>query len=324
MYFGGEKMKCKALLMAAGILAAAIPSHAITAWTDGTYFKSNQVWVHADMGGAYPGITTERTYYHDDEPTVVGYQQWFNPDWVLGDEWHYNLSEGWHTDEVIGHYLAEEVIGRDGEVVIPGEWHTQTTWVSYCVDWTSPSAPYVTGTGGWVNHDVSVSAWGSWDNVSGIAGYGVNTSYVSNEGATGVYAWAWDAAGNYSGTTYNTIYIDKSAPSIASNFGAGEIGSNYISLSWNAASDAYSGLAGYNIFRNGSLLATLGSSATSYIDNGLSNLTDYTYYLEAVDNIGWKSSTGPLSLQTVPEPTSVICLMSGLAGAAGFIKRRKK
>ena len=56
--------------------------------------------------------------------------------------------------------------------------------------------------------------------------------------------------------------------------------SSQINLSWTASTDAV-GVAGYRIYRNGTLIAS--TSSTSYQNTGLASNTTYSYRVSAYD-----------------------------------------
>jgi chitodextrinase len=106
----------------------------------------------------------------------------------------------------------------------------------------------------------------------------------------------------------SSVYVsssDTSPPSIPANLTATSISATQINLSWTASTDNVA-VAGYQIFRNGSQIAT--STAPSYSDTGLTAATAYTYAIAAVDaagNVSGQSAaatatTAPASDSTPP------------------------
>jgi len=71
-----------------------------------------------------------------------------------------------------------------------------------------------------------------------------------------------------------------------------------IQLNWNASTDSGgSGLAGYRVYRNGSLAAS--PTTNSFLDTGLTANTSYSYTVAALDNAGNVSgSSGAVSVST--------------------------
>ncbi|HYO60072.1 carbohydrate binding domain-containing protein, partial [Archangium sp.] len=76
---------------------------------------------------------------------------------------------------------------------------------------------------------------------------------------------------------------DTTAPSVPSGLVVQSKTSTSVSLTWTASTDA-SGLAGYDVYRNGSLVGS--PSPASYTDTGLSAGTAYSYSVRARDTAG--------------------------------------
>jgi hypothetical protein len=133
------------------------------------------------------------------------------------------------------------------------------------MDGTAPSTPLVVGgSPSWLRAaSVKVSATGSSDTLTGLAGYESETStdggaswstatpgsslVVSAEGQTLVHFRALDLAGNASGWVSATVRLDRTAPSVPTVSGGSLVWENAPSLAVSASgsSDALSGLAGY-------------------------------------------------------------------------------
>jgi chitodextrinase len=78
-----------------------------------------------------------------------------------------------------------------------------------------------------------------------------------------------------------SIYnIDTTAPSVPTGLSATGISLSAISLSWNPSTDAV-GVTGYEVFREGSFIAT--TSGTNYTDTGRASSTTYMYTVRAFD-----------------------------------------
>jgi hypothetical protein len=101
---------------------------------------------------------------------------------------------------------------------------------------------------------------------------------------------ATDLEGAFADTTvvFNCLGADTTAPSVPTNLAGTGVSRQRIDLTWTASTDTAgtnqraSGLAGYKLYRDGSLRATLGL-VTSYSDTGLSTATTYSYRLSAFD-----------------------------------------
>ena len=160
----------------------------------------------------------------------------------------------------------------------------------------------------------------SSDNI-GVTGYNVfkngtflaattNTSYT----ATGLYAAtaytftvkAKDAANNTSANSNiaNVTTIDNTAPSTPTNLTAANTTQTTTNLAWNAATDNV-GVTGYNVYKNGTFLATI--TASPYTVTGLSATTTYTFTIKAKDAANNTSANS--------NTTSVTTLSNGGGGS---------
>ena len=90
---------------------------------------------------------------------------------------------------------------------------------------------------------------------------------------------------------------DAAAPTAPTNLSATAVSSSQINLTWTASTDAV-GVAGYNVYRGGSLVGT--SATNSYSSTGLSPSTLYTYTISAYDAAGNTSaqSSSPATATT--------------------------
>ncbi|GAB3955821.1 hypothetical protein GCM10027614_66300 [Micromonospora vulcania] len=153
---------------------------------------------------------------------------------------------------------------------------------------------------------------------SGIAGYDVyrNGSFLQSIGnvltfndtqpataTVSYYVRARDVAGNLSGnsnTVTRTGSGDTTAPSVPGTLSHSTSGST-ITLNWGASTDSGgSGLAGYNVYRNGSLIATLGTVLT-YQDSQPATAT-VSYYVRARDGAGNLSGNSNTVTRTGSNP----------------------
>src|SRR3989441_2597945 len=114
-----------------------------------------------------------------------------------------------------------------------------------------------------------------------------------------------DAAGNLATSadfTLTTLIAvpDLTPPSVPTNLGTSAVSSSQMNLSWTASTDNV-GVAGYNIYRGGSQIAT--TSLTSYSDTGLSPSIAYVYQVSAFDAAGNVSAqSAPASAVTLSGP----------------------
>jgi parallel beta-helix repeat protein len=117
---------------------------------------------------------------------------------------------------------------------------------------------------------------------------------------------ARDAADNRSGFSNAATVTtppsppDTEPPTAPSNLSATAVSPNRVDLSWTASSDN-EGVTGYEIFRDGSLLAEEGA-VTSYSDGSVSPSTTYSYQVRARDTAGNRSAFSSPATVTTPAP----------------------
>jgi len=104
-----------------------------------------------------------------------------------------------------------------------------------------------------------------------------------------------------------TVFIgggDNEAPTAPTNLNGTNITMTSVDLSWNASSDN-TGVTGYQVYQDGSLIATTGN--TYYNVTGLSSGTAYSYYVIAEDAAGNESAqsntVGVTTLTDTEAPT---------------------
>ena len=153
----------------------------------------------------------------------------------------------------------------------------------------------------------------SEDGAQSVAG-GISTTFTSNSADSylaGVAA--------FKTTTYTTPPppssspppSDTTPPSVPTNLSASVVSSSQINLSWTASTDNV-GVAGYQVFRNGSQIAA--TSATSYADFGLSPSTTYSYTVAAYDaagNVSGHSNVASATTAGTQSSTPISCTVQG-------------
>ena len=76
---------------------------------------------------------------------------------------------------------------------------------------------------------------------------------------------------------------DTTAPSVPTGVTATAQSATQIAVSWQASTDADSGVAGYRVYRNGAATPLASVATTSYTDSGLTPSTQYSYTVRAYD-----------------------------------------
>jgi hypothetical protein len=99
---------------------------------------------------------------------------------------------------------------------------------------------------------------------------------------------------------------DVTAPSTPSGLTATPTSSGSVRLVWKAASDD-KGLAGYDVFRDGKLVTSVGA-VTSFQDAFLAANTTYSYQVRARDRSGNRSALSPVRSVTTPPLTRVLTI----------------
>ncbi|HET6771591.1 MAG TPA: DNRLRE domain-containing protein, partial [Actinomycetota bacterium] len=97
---------------------------------------------------------------------------------------------------------------------------------------------------------------------------------------------------------------DTTPPSDPTNLNAVAISSNRVDMTWTASTDNV-GVTNYDIYRNSSLLTTVGA-VTSYSDTTASPNTTYSYQVRARDAAGNPSGLSNTSSATTPPAPSVL------------------
>ncbi|HSW85415.1 MAG TPA: Ig-like domain-containing protein [Candidatus Saccharimonadales bacterium] len=151
---------------------------------------------------------------------------------------------------------------------------------------------------------VTLNWTASTDNV-GVAGYYIvrnGTTIAQTTGSAATYVdstvnaqtsynyqvMAYDTAGNTSTLSLASNVTtppapESSPPTQPTNLVATAASTSQINLTWNASSDNI-GVTGYDVYRNGTKIAT--SSTNSFGDLGLAPATSYSYYVIARDAAG--------------------------------------
>jgi chitodextrinase len=174
-------------------------------------------------------------------------------------------------------------------------------------------------TAGVITYSSVTLNWTASTSSAGVAGYNIirngtkvgastSTSYtdtgLSPSTSYSYTVSAYDASGNTSNPSgaVTVMTLAVSAPTVPSGLSAGSITASCIVLSWTASSSPV-GVAGYNVFRNGTMVGT--SATASYTDTGLSASTSYSYTVSAYDAYGDTSAfSSALSVTTSVQSTT--------------------
>ena len=100
----------------------------------------------------------------------------------------------------------------------------------------------------------------------------------------------------------------------------------WVKLTWDAASDADSGVSGYNVYRNGELLATVGNT-TTYTDKATADETEYVYSVSAVNGGGTegeKSKEASVTTGILAPVVENVALLNPTTAVVSFNKSMDK
>lgn len=164
---------------------------------------------------------------------------------------------------------------------------------------------------------VSLS-WGASTDTggSGLAGYHIYRNGVqigttsgltyTDSSVTGwvTYAYtvsAYDNAGNVSvpSGALSIKVPDTIPPSVPSGVVATAANANEVDITWPAATDTGSGIAGYRVYRSGTLISTT-PAGPGYVDYAVAGGTALSYTIAAIDNAGNVSAQSTAASVTTP------------------------
>ena len=116
-------------------------------------------------------------------------------------------------------------------------------------------------------------------------------------GSAGAYAATATASSGWSMqlVALRPTTSDTTPPSVPANLSAAAVSQSQINLSWSPSTDNV-GVAGYQIFRNGTQIGT--TTATSYMDVNLAASTTYSYTVTAFDAAGNVSAQSTAAVAT--------------------------
>lgn len=108
-------------------------------------------------------------------------------------------------------------------------------------------------------------------------------------------------------TVIVNVAADTQAPSAPVLVSAVARSSTEVDLAWNASTDNV-GVAGYQVLRNGAVVAKVSGISLSYADTGATANTAYTYSLKAFDAAGnYSGASNAIQVTTPGAPISGVC-----------------
>ncbi len=138
---------------------------------------------------------------------------------------------------------------------------------------------------------------------------------VKHKDNTGRWSY-WSAPTSFS----VQFVLDNTAPTAPQSLTAEAPDFRTIVLSWSPSFDPESGIAGYEVYRAGNLLAANLTQLT-YTNSGLTENTPYTYRVVAVNGAGLKSAGAEVSVSTPPDLAPPALLSAEAASDSKIILR---
>ncbi|WP_374214400.1 discoidin domain-containing protein [Streptomyces sp. Je 1-79] len=182
------------------------------------------------------------------------------------------------------------------EVYGPATGDTQAPTVPASLAFTEPASGQVKLTWGASSDNTGVTGYDIYaDNTLLTSVAGNVTTYTDNRPANQTVTYhvrARDAAGNQSANS-NTVTRrgdtgDTQAPTTPASLAFTEPASGQVKLTWGASSDN-TGVTGYDIYADNTLLTSVAGNVTTYTDNRPANQT-VTYHVRARDAAGNQSA----------------------------------
>lgn len=149
---------------------------------------------------------------------------------------------------------------------------------------------------------------------------GTSSKVVAPAKTTAYKLTATNSAGSVTATvtvTVNAMALDTQPPSVPVLVSVSATGPNQVDLAWSASLDNV-GVAGYQIFRNGSVLTSVPGTTRAYSDRTASAATAYTFMVRAFDAAGNYSNPSPGGQVTTPAaPAATACPAAGNGAFTG-------
>src|SRR5213082_2864113 len=254
---------------------------------------------------------------------TVSQVQFFRDGNFIGSDSAAPYSVSWNTTSTNNGSHTLTAVATD---VLGVRWNSNPVTVTVSngppPDTTPPTVPTGLTASAVSSSQINLSWAASSDNV-GVSGYRVyrNGTQIATTGTTScantglspstTYSYtvaAFDAAGNLSAqsspaSATTPAAPDTTPPSVPTGLRASAVSSSQINLSWAASSDNV-GVSGYRVYRNGTQIATTGT--TSCANTGLSPSTTYSYTVAAFDaagNLSAQSSPASATTPAAPDTT---------------------
>ena len=217
--------------------------------------------------------------------------------------WHIPLFSSGGRAAINTQALWNLLYSKNADLILNGHDHIYERFApqdpSAVADPSRGIREFIVGTGG-SNH-TAIAQVAANSEVRNTNTYGVLKLTLHSTG----YDWKFqhESAGSFSDSGTDVCHGDGSAPTAPTNFRPTSVAWNEIGLSWTASTDNV-GVTGYQVFRDGTQIATV--KGTSYTDDTVQPGTNYTYYVTATDASGLTSRASNTISQLTPVPPNTL------------------
>ncbi|MEA2596830.1 MAG: hypothetical protein QOF01_3299 [Thermomicrobiales bacterium] len=184
----------------------------------------------------------------------------------------------------------------DGSVDGPAVYSAPNTWTETGITWANRPARSTAAADN--KGSLSSNRWAVYNVTALVTANGGYTFALATTSADQIVASSREASQNQPKLIVTPGPSDTTAPSVPQRLTAKATAFNRVTLSWTASTDNVA-VTGYDVFRNGTLLATIGFQ-TTYTDTSVTNSTKYDYRVRARDHAGNVSALGNIASATTP------------------------
>jgi chitodextrinase len=189
-------------------------------------------------------------------------------------------------------------------LVVNGHDHDYQRWVA--LDGNGNPSPtgiteFVAGGGGHGTQTIATSdSRVAYSNSASPAALGALKLTLNSNGASFSYLSINGSTLDSGSVPCQKAVTDTQAPTTPGGLAAAAASATQVNLNWQASADDV-GVAGYTVYRDNAVLATVGGSQLNYSDPTASPQTTYTYAVDAYDQAGNHSGmSAPVQVTTPP------------------------
>ena len=189
-------------------------------------------------------------------------------------------------------------VGSDATGNGPAVYTTGSTWSEGSITWSNRTARVGTGTDD--KASIPTNSWVEYNVASLVSGNGTYDFVLAGTSTDGINFSSREAATNKPQLVIVTQASgDTENPTDPSSLSATPTSGARVDLSWTGSTDN-TAVTNYEIFRNGSLLTTVGN-VTTYADTSVQNASTYDYKVRSVDGSGNLSGFSNTASATTPD-----------------------